>query len=105
MLTYEPDELRTKLKTFEGLGYKASAREVRRKIRAIERGIDPDAPKIDTRDRRPRKRVTWSRPSRRAGYFFVRLTCGHRLDVKGVPAKQSALSRAPYTAVCMTCDP
>ena len=98
------NELRDKLAMFEGLGYTASAKEVRRKLRALQRGVDPDAPKIDTTDRRPRKRVIWSRPLS-GGRYFVRLTCRHTATVNGVPSKQTAFLRAPYTAICTTCNP
>lgn len=104
-MNHDLDAMREQLRLFESMGYKASAKALRHKIRALERGIDPDAPKIDTRDRRPRKRVTWSRPARRKGYFFVRLTCGHLIDAKGVPSKQTAFPRAPYTAICPICNP
>lgn len=103
-VSHDLDTMREQLRLFESMGYKASAKALRHKIRALERGIDPDAPKIDTRDRRPRKRVTWSRPARRQGYFFVRLTCGHLIDAKGVPDRDG-FKRAPHTAICPTCNP
>lgn len=98
------DELRDKLAMFERLGYTASAKETRRKLRALQRGLDPDAPKISMRDDRPRKRVIWSRPLS-GGRYFVRLTCRHTATVKGVPSKQTAFARAPYTAICPVCNP
>lgn len=107
MLTFEQREqiqiLRDALKMAECLGSASTMREIRRKIRAIERGQDPDAPRIVV-ERKPRKRVTWSRPGRRKGYFFVRLTCGHLIDSKGVPDRDG-FQRAPHTAICPTCNP
>ena len=57
-----------------------------------KRGLDPDAPKISTADRRPRKRVIWSRPLS-GGRYFVRLTCRHTATVKGVSSKQTEFPR------------
>lgn len=93
------DELRGKLKVFEHFGYKASATEVRRKIRALERGQDPDAPRIDFADHRPRKRIVWSGPLPH-GRYRVRLTCRHLATVKAL-----ACGRAPLTAICPVCTP
>lgn len=109
MLTYEQREqlriLRDALEMAKVLGSASTQREIRRKIRAIEHGQDPDAPRIDTHEKpRPRKRVTWSRPGRRKGYYFVRLTCGHLTDAKAVPDRDG-FQRAPHTAVCPTCNP
>ena len=97
------DELRAKLKVFESFGYKASAKELRRRIRALERGQDPDAPQI-TEPPRPRKRVKWSRLDS-GGRYRVRMVCGHMATVNGVACKGGLGHRAPFTAVCPICNP
>lgn len=95
--------LRDALKMAECLHSESTQQEIRRKIKAAERGIDPDAPAIEA-EQRPRKRVKWSRPGRRKGYFFVRLSCGHLTDAKGV-SDRDGFKRAPHTAVCPICNP
>lgn len=98
-------DLRERLKLCEASGLDASAKELRRKIRALERGTDPDAPCIDMKDRRPRKRVVLVRRPIAQGRYFVRLACGHSVTVNGVPSKTHPTMRAPYTAICNVCTP
>lgn len=97
-------DLRDRLAFCEKAGFATSADVLRQEIRRLGRGVDPEAPQLDESDRRPRKRVTRSRPISQ-GRYIVNLTCGHQVTVNGVRSRQAPALRAPFTAICTVCNP